>query len=228
MSLYQRRLASSTYAVRRSLENRAKRLEVGLKKAQELAQTAPPDLPDPDELEEMEEAERERLEEILEAITLASNRRGGPRRDCANCCSWPSRRQAVEDAGVEAKLSRLKDLMHEQGFFDQPDQRLLIFTEFKDTLDYLVERLRDWGFQVGCIHGSMKLGLARRTGHAAARRAAVPGWRDPGPGGHRGGRRRHQPPVSATSCSTTTSPGTPTGSNSGWAASTVTASARTA
>ena len=32
MSLYQRRLASSTYAMRRSLENRAKRLEDGLKR----------------------------------------------------------------------------------------------------------------------------------------------------------------------------------------------------
>ena len=37
MALYQRRLASSTYALRRSLENRAKRLGDGLKKAQELA-----------------------------------------------------------------------------------------------------------------------------------------------------------------------------------------------
>jgi hypothetical protein len=60
MSLYQRRLASSTYAMRRSLENRARRLEEGLKRAQDLARHAPPDLPDPEELEEMEESERER------------------------------------------------------------------------------------------------------------------------------------------------------------------------
>ncbi len=33
MSLYQRRLASSTYAMRHSLENRARRLEEGLKRA---------------------------------------------------------------------------------------------------------------------------------------------------------------------------------------------------
>jgi len=85
MSLYQRRLASSTYAMRHSMENRARRLEEGLKRAQELARIAPacaaatgaagrpPDLPDPDELEEMEESERERLEQMLEAITLAGN-----------------------------------------------------------------------------------------------------------------------------------------------------------
>src|SRR5204863_6497930 len=73
MSLYQRRLASSTYAMRRSLENRARRLEEGVKRAQELARFAPPDLPEPEELEEMEESERERLEAMLEAVTLAGS-----------------------------------------------------------------------------------------------------------------------------------------------------------
>jgi hypothetical protein len=73
MSLYQRRLASSTYAMRRSLENRARRLEEGLKRAQDIARKAPPDLPDLEELEEMEESERERLEAMLEAITLAGS-----------------------------------------------------------------------------------------------------------------------------------------------------------
>src|SRR5216683_2927915 len=41
MALYQRRLASSTYALRRSLENRGKRLTEMLKKAQEIARYAP-------------------------------------------------------------------------------------------------------------------------------------------------------------------------------------------
>ena len=59
MSLYQRRLASSTYALRHSLENRANRFEEALKSAQQLARMAPPDLPDPEELEEMEDSERE-------------------------------------------------------------------------------------------------------------------------------------------------------------------------
>ncbi|MGH8578279.1 MAG: DEAD/DEAH box helicase, partial [Gammaproteobacteria bacterium] len=73
MSLYQRRLASSTYAMRHSLENRARRLAEGLQRAQELARQAPPDLPDPEEIDEMEESERERLEALLEAITLAGS-----------------------------------------------------------------------------------------------------------------------------------------------------------
>jgi hypothetical protein len=35
---------------------------------------------------------------------------------------------------------------------------LLIFTEAKDTLDYLVENLERWGFRVAQIHGGMPLG----------------------------------------------------------------------
>ena len=50
--------------------------------------------------------------------------------------------QAVEDAGTEAKLSELKALLQKEGFFDHADQRLLLFTEFKDTLDYLMARLK--------------------------------------------------------------------------------------
>ena len=52
MALYQRRLASSAYAMRRSLENRARRLAEGLKSAHDLLRTAPPDLPDQEEMDE--------------------------------------------------------------------------------------------------------------------------------------------------------------------------------
>ncbi|WP_460036213.1 helicase-related protein [Methylothermus subterraneus] len=163
MSLYQRRLASSTYAMRRSLENRAKRLEEGLKRAQDLARVAPPDLPDPEELEEMEESERERLEEALEAITLAGN----AEQICEEVRELrrlAEHARAVEDSGTEAKLSKLNGLLQQEGFFDHPEKRLLIFTEFKDTLDYLVDRLKSWGFRVGCIHGGMKPGSRDEPG----------------------------------------------------------------
>ena len=163
MSLYQRRLASSTRAMRCSLENRARRLEDGLKHAQELARLAPPELPDPEELEEMEEGERERLERMLEAITLAGNAEQ-VREEIAELRQRAIQAQAVEESDCEAKLSKLKDLLHEEGFFDHPEQRLLLFTEFKDTLDYLVEKLKVWGFTVGCIHGSMKSGSRNEPG----------------------------------------------------------------
>ncbi len=163
MSLYQRRLASSTHAMRRSLENRARRLEEGLKRAQDMARLAPPDLPDPEELEEMEENERERLEAMLEAVTLAGSAEQ-VRAEVQELRRLAAQAQTVEDAGVEAKLSELKDLLQKEGFFDHPDQRLLLFTEFKDTLDYLVDRLKSWGFRVGFIHGGMKPGSRDEPG----------------------------------------------------------------
>ncbi len=163
MALYQRRLASSTYAMRHSLENRARTLEEGLKKAQELIGRAPPELPDPEEIEEMEEKERERLEEMLEAITLTGNA-DQVRKEIDELRQLAKQAQAVENSNSEAKLSKLKELLYEEGFFDQPEKRLLLFTEFKDTLDYLVGKLKGWGFRVGFIHGGMKPGSRDEPG----------------------------------------------------------------
>jgi superfamily II DNA or RNA helicase len=163
MSLYQRRLASSTYALRHSLQNRARRLEEGLKNAQELLRQVPPGLPDPEELEEMEEGERERLERILEAITLTGNA-DQIEEEIKELRQLAQQAKVVEEAGLEAKLTRLKELLHKEGFFANPEQRLLIFTELKDTLDYLVERFKDWNFRVGFIHGSMKSGSRDESG----------------------------------------------------------------
>ena len=101
MSLYQRRLASSTFAMRRSLENRARRLADGLKRAQELTKQAPPDIPTPEDLEEMEEIERERLEEILEAITLAGNA-DEVREEIEELNRLAAMTQGVESCGAEA------------------------------------------------------------------------------------------------------------------------------
>ena len=163
MSLYQRRLASSTHAMRRSLENRAKRLEDGLKHAQDLVRMAPPNLPDLEDLEEFEDAERERLERMLEAITLAGNAEH-VREEIAELLDLAKEAKAVEGSDNQAKLGHLRKIMREEGFFERPDQRLLIFTEFKDTLNHLMEQLRIWGFSVGCIHGGMKPGSRDEPG----------------------------------------------------------------
>jgi len=163
MTLYQRRLTSSTYAMRRSLENRARRLEEGLKRAQEVARHAPPDLPDPDELDEMEDKDRERLEEVLEAISLAGNAEQ-VRAEIQELRRLGGDALTVEESGSEAKLTKLNEVLKSHGFFDDPEKRLLIFTEFKDTLDYLLARLKSWGFRVGCIHGGMAPGSRDESG----------------------------------------------------------------
>lgn len=162
MSLYQRRLASSTFALRRSLENRARRLEEALKRAQELVRQLPSDfaVPDADDLEEMEDVERDHIEDQLAAVSLAPNAEQ-VREEIQELKAFAERAKTVEAGFEEAKLRKLKKVLEEQGFFSDPKKRLLIFTEFKDTLTYLMDRLRDWGFRVGCIHGGMKAGNSR-------------------------------------------------------------------
>jgi hypothetical protein len=54
-------------------------------------------------------------------------------------------------------------------------------SEFKDTLDYLLDRLKGWGFHVGCTHGGMKSGLRagfqlRRDYYAATHERRQNGW----------------------------------------------------
>ena len=163
MALYQRRLASSTHAMRRSLENRVNRLDTGLKQAQDLASQAPPDLPDPEDLEEMNDADRERLERLLDAVTLAGNA-DEVRREIAELETLATRAKEVEEAGNEAKLNKLNAILREEGFFDNPEQRLLIFTEFRDTLNHLLDRLKSWGFSTGQIHGGMHPGSRDQPG----------------------------------------------------------------
>jgi superfamily II DNA or RNA helicase len=162
MTLYQRRLASSTFAVQRSLENRARRLDTALKRGKELLEEVV-EIPDSEDLEEMDEAEREKWEERLALMSVARNPQE-LREEIDDLLRLAKMAEDVEAAGIEAKLSKLKKVLQDEGFFDRPDQRLLIFTEFKDTLDYLVKRLRDWGFRVGFIHGGMKSGSREEPG----------------------------------------------------------------
>ena len=64
----------------------------------------------------------------------------------------------LEQREVETKLVQLKEAIKSKGIFADSKMKLLIFTEHKDTLDYLVGKLQDWGLTVTQIHGGMKIG----------------------------------------------------------------------
>src|SRR3989454_473515 len=163
MALFQRRLASSAWAVKQSLERRANMMEKKLEHAADLAKEPAPEIPDEEDLEEMDESERERWEERLEAIVFARNAQE-VREEIQELRDLARQAAAVIDSETEMKLSRLKALLAQEGFDKQPDQRLLIFTEFRETLEYLVGKLGDWGFRVGFIHGGMKIGEREQPG----------------------------------------------------------------
>ena len=163
MTLYQRRLASSARAIRRSLENRARRLAENRPQAQSPAAAVPASVPDPEDFEEMTDEDRAQWESRMDPVTLA-DRADDVRAEIAELEGFAAQAQAIEDAGSEAKRGRLREILHEQGFFERPEQRLLIFTEFKDTLDYLAAQLNSWGFRVGQIHGGMHIGSSEEPG----------------------------------------------------------------
>ncbi len=114
-------------------------------------------MPDTEDIEEMDDVEKGRFEELIAAITLSQNA-DLVREEIAELRDLARETKRVEDSGGEAKLSHLKDTLRKEGFFDDPQKLLLIFTEFKDTLDYLTGKLVGWGFRVGNIHGGMTPG----------------------------------------------------------------------
>src|SRR5208337_1964265 len=54
----------------------------------------------------------------------------------------------LEKREIESKLIKLKVVLTQQGIFSDPKMKLLIFTEHKDTLEFLVGKLREWGLTV--------------------------------------------------------------------------------
>ena len=124
----------------------------------------------------MDDADRERLERLLDAVTLAGNA-DEVRREIEELEHLAERARAVEDASNEAKLNKLHTILHEEGFFDNPEQRLLIFTEFRDTLNHILDRLKSWGFSTGQIHGGMNDRTTYSVGQSGEPREAIRGVR---------------------------------------------------
>jgi superfamily II DNA or RNA helicase len=154
MAMMQRRFASSVRALRRTLERRRDRLQKQLDKPAKL-----PDFNEQmlDDLDDLPEDEAERLYDNIELVSLSQERRL-IKEEIAELDRLILQAQILEQREVESKLTRLKDLISEQGLVRDPSTKLLIFTEHKDTLDYLVEKLRTWGLTVTQIHGGMKVG----------------------------------------------------------------------
>ncbi|MCP9496170.1 MAG: hypothetical protein MSG64_17110 [Pyrinomonadaceae bacterium MAG19_C2-C3] len=65
---------------------------------------------------------------------------------------------SLERRELESKLVALKQEIIRQGVIKDSTLKLLIFTEHKETLDYLAAKLREWGLTVTQIHGGMKIG----------------------------------------------------------------------
>jgi superfamily II DNA or RNA helicase len=160
LTTMQRRLASSVRAIKRTLERRVDRLERALADPEAYlrnrkdfrAGVFPEDPDDVDDLDEEElwKLEEEALEEWLPSTIVELEAELEALRPLL------VQAQETEAAGTERKLNELLDVVTKEGLRDDPSKKLLIFTEHKDTLDFLVEKLGP-DFEVALIHGGMKL-----------------------------------------------------------------------
>jgi len=156
MAMLQRRFASSVYAVRRSLERmREKRQKIlddpeAYRRGQ-IERKLPEDFDDLPEDEQQEIIAQ--LEDAVASVDPAALRE-----EILQLSRLIGQARVLEEREVESKLVRLKEVLSEQGVFKDAAMKLLLFTEHKDTLDYLVGRLTEWGLAVTQIHGGMKIG----------------------------------------------------------------------
>ncbi|MFN5593081.1 MAG: helicase-related protein, partial [Aphanizomenon sp.] len=64
--------------------------------------------------------------------------------------------KAVEKQEIETKLNRLREVLEERKIRESKE-KLLIFTESKDTMEYLAEKLKKWEYSVTLIHGGLNM-----------------------------------------------------------------------
>lgn len=165
MAMLQRRFASSIYAVRKTLERMKEKREKILAnpekyRQEQIAKRLPEDFEDLPE-----EEQQEIIAELEDAV--ASYNPEDLRAEIGDLTALISHAKSLEAKEVEVKIRKLRELLTSQGIFSDPMMKLLIFTEHKDTLDFLagdgkdgrpLGKLREWGLSVTQIHGGMKIG----------------------------------------------------------------------
>ena len=195
MGVFQRRLASSTWALLRSFERRIEKLrqaaddlESGRTDARQLRdrQELLDDRDDwyethtadeeagPDSAPDAPDADREDPEDALLGV-FVEDTVDGLRREIETLEDLRRHARRLLDAGDESKFDQLRKVLENPEPDTPPDAReakWLVFTEHRDTADHLVRRLEGLGFsgQVALIHG----GLAWRE-----REEQVEHFRDP-------------------------------------------------
>jgi superfamily II DNA or RNA helicase len=165
MAMLQRRMASTIYAVRRTLERMRDRRQKILDDP-EAYRRAQIERRLPDDFEDLPEDERNEIIAELEDV-VASVDPAALRAEIARLEALISQARVLEHREVESKLTKLRHVLDELGIFSDPNMKLIVFTEHKDSLDFLagdgkdgrpLGKLIEWGLNVTQIHGGMKIG----------------------------------------------------------------------
>ena len=150
--ILQRRLASSTYALSVSLQRRQQRLKKLLQNTTLHTDTVPTEQ-QRDEVEDLGETERWKREEQWEVLSVAENR-DELKNEIETLKHLERKAERIIESESEIKLQELNKALNELNA-RYPNQKILIFTEYFDTLDYLEQKIKEWGFSVSTIHGKM-------------------------------------------------------------------------
>lgn len=165
MAMLQRRMASTIYAVRRTLERMRDRRKKILDDPEAYRQ-AQIEKRLPDDFDDLPEEEREEIIAQLEDVVASVNPED-LRAEIARLGSLIDQARVLERREVESKLTKLRAVMTELRVFDDRSVKLIVFTEHKDSLDFLagdgkdgrpLGKLVEWGLDVTQIHGGLKIG----------------------------------------------------------------------
>lgn len=156
LTILQRRLASSLHAITRSLERRRDRLSEALDEARKtgkVRQQAQEGVVDDDHDDDDTD-----IDEQEEQVSGASNARtsGELQAEIVLLEGLIDQARTAIRQGPERKLREFRTVV-ENETVSHRNEKFLVFTEHKDTLDYLTRKLKEWGYSVCNIHGGMKL-----------------------------------------------------------------------
>lgn len=157
--IMQRRMASSTYALLHSLMRRKTRLEEILNdpKSAILPDTSWNDIRY--DSDDESESERWKMELMWETVSVAENREE-LRKEIDTLNDMISAAKRITNGGDDiirkGKLGEFREALKTMES-DHPGDKILVFTESKDTLQYLESNIKQWGYSVNVIHGGMTL-----------------------------------------------------------------------
>ena len=165
MAMLQRRFASSVYAVRRTLERMKEKREKSSPTPRRTARNRS-QRKLPEDFEDLPEEEREEIIAQLEDV-VASVDPAALREEILELRKLIAQACVLEDREVERKLVDTEECADRAGRLQRSENEAPLFTEHKDTLDYLagdgkdgrpLGKLLKWGLSVTQIHGGMKIG----------------------------------------------------------------------
>jgi superfamily II DNA or RNA helicase len=157
LTTMQRRLASSVRAISRTLQRRVERLERELVEPASSAQPTQVASGDRTGNDNGDRTESERWSQEEEALAVIPRSLEEIEAELSAVRPLLVQAQETEALGSEIKLNELWRVLDEYGVGDDASKKLLIFTEHKDTLDFLREKLSE-RFDVVVIHGGMRPG----------------------------------------------------------------------